>query len=51
MHMPENKLPPPGDAPFGTLPRRSSWPLVSLIVLFGLWFCFLVWMALRYPAR
>ncbi len=47
----EDNLPPPGDAPFGTLPRRSRWPLVSLIVVFAAWFCVLLWLALRYPAR
>ncbi len=50
--MPEHKLhPPPGDAPFGTVPRRPAWPLVCLIVLFALWFCILVWMAIRFPAH
>ncbi len=47
----EPTQPPPGDAPFGTLPRRPAWPLTGLIALFAVWFCLLVWLAIRYPAR
>ncbi len=32
--------------PYGTEPRRSSWLLVLLIVLFICWFVFLVALAL-----
>ena len=48
---PAPSQPPPGDAPFGTVPRRPAWPLVGLLIAFGLWFCVLVWLAVRYPAR
>ncbi len=47
----DNPQPPPGDAPYGAWPRRPVWPLAGLIALFAVWFCFLVWMAVRYPAR
>lgn len=42
---------PPSPAPFGTEPRRTTWPLVALISVFVAWFGFLVWMAVSYPAR
>ncbi len=41
----------PADAPYGTTPRRAAGPLIALIILFVVWFAFLVWMALAYPAR
>lgn len=41
----------PPNAPYGTYPRRSVWPLVLLIVAFALWFAVLLWMAAVYPAR
>ncbi len=41
----------PPNVPFGTHPRRSAWPLAGLIVVFLLWFAFLVWLAVRFPAR
>lgn len=39
------------EAPFGTEPRRARWPLQVLIVLFGLAFVLLIWLAVQYPAR
>jgi hypothetical protein len=47
----EPKHDTPPDVPFGTHPYRSSGPLFALIVVFAAWFGFLVWLALRYPAR
>lgn len=41
---------PSSDAPLGTLPRRRAWPLYALIVAFAVWFVFLVFLAVRYPA-
>jgi hypothetical protein len=41
---------PSSAAPYGTLPRRPAWPLVGLLALFAVWFGFLVWMAVRFPA-
>ena len=41
----------PSDAPYGTRPRRPTRLLVMLIVLFAVWFGFLIWMAVRYPAH
>jgi len=49
--MPETKPQQQHDAPFGTQPRRPVWPLTVLIVIFALWFLFLVWMAIQFPAR
>ncbi|MEW6252338.1 MAG: hypothetical protein AB1716_16990 [Planctomycetota bacterium] len=50
--MPENNpQPPPGEAPYGAAQPRPAWPLVTLLALFALWFCFLIWMAVQYPAR
>lgn len=49
--MAESKPELPPDVPFGTHPRRSAWPLTALVIVFALWFAFLVWMAMRYPAR
>ena len=48
MNQPKQEVPP--DAPFGTHPRRSPGPLVALIIILALWFGFLVWLAVRYPA-
>ena len=42
---------PSADHPYGTEPRRSRMPLVTLIAAFAAWFAFLLWMALQYPAR
>lgn len=42
---------PDSSAPYGTEPRRAKWPLLALIIAFALWFAFLLWMALAYPAR
>lgn len=49
--MAESKPAPPPNIPFGTHPRRPAWPLAVLIAVLCLWFAFLVWMAMRYPAR
>lgn len=49
--MTESKHEMPPDVPFGTQPRRSPGPLAALIILFALWFGFLIWLAVRYPAR
>jgi hypothetical protein len=49
--MSEPKHDPLPDAPFGTQPRRSPWPIYFWIIVFALWFALLVWMALTYPAR
>ncbi len=44
--------PPPGpNVPFGTEPRRPAWPLTALLIVFAAWFAFLIWMAVKYPAR
>ena len=48
--MTHQKNEPPPDVPFGTHPRRSTGPLIVLLVLFAAWFVCLVWLALRYPA-
>ena len=49
--MAETQPEPPPNSPYGTHPRRSSWPLVLLIMLFAAWFVVLVWLAVQYPAR
>ena len=49
--MAESKPETPPNVPFGTYPRRPCWPLAALLVIFAVWFAFLVWMAMRYPAR
>jgi hypothetical protein len=41
----------PPDAPYGTHPRRSNAPLIVLLAVFTLWFGFLIWLAIRFPAR
>ncbi len=49
--MAERKHDTPPNVPFGTHLRRSSGPLLALIVIFAAWFGFLVWLAVYYPAR
>lgn len=39
------------DAPFGTEPRRSAWPLLSVAALLVLCVLALLWMVIQYPAR
>jgi hypothetical protein len=38
-------------APYGVHPRRAAWPLATLLVVFAIWFGFLIWLAVKYPAR
>jgi hypothetical protein len=42
----EGRPPQSSDAPYGTEPRRSAAPLVILSIVYGLWFLFLLWMAI-----
>lgn len=51
MNRPESKPEFPANVPYGTYPRRATWPLTVLIIVFAAWFFFLVWMAVQYPAR
>lgn len=47
-----DKAPPPSsDMPLGTSPRRPTWPLIALTLLYLVWFAVLVVLAIRYPAR
>lgn len=32
--------------PYGANPTRPRWPVVVSVVLYGLWFLMLIWMAL-----
>jgi hypothetical protein len=49
--MTQPKPDPTSDAPFGTEPRRPAWPLICAAIVFALWFSFLVFIAIRFPAR
>ena len=49
MANPKRDAPP--DLPYGVQPRRPAWPLALLVVGFAAWFAFLIWLAIRYPAR
>jgi hypothetical protein len=44
------KTGPDSNEPYGTEPRRSLYPLIFLIVLFGCWFAFLIALAIREAA-
>ena len=42
---------PPPNAPYGTYPRKATWPLVLLIIANAAWLGVLVWMVTNYPPR